>query len=167
MPRLVLPIALGAIFVSTAALGASAPRESWGKAGVSLDQYREDAVLCGRQAYYLDVSETPAAKALVRASSQIENLPSNINENNFQPVSGAEAIAMAVQGARPEQRFREIAALQKSTLENCLTSLGYVRFRLTEEQRDHLSKLRSGTPERHAYLHSLASDPKILSTQHS
>jgi len=165
MSRILVPVILGAILFSTGASGASAPRESWGKADVSLDQYREDAVLCGRQAYYLDVSNTPAAKALVRASSQIENLPSNINENNFQPVSGAEAITMAVQGARPEQRFREIAALQKSTLENCLTSLGYVRFRLTEAQRDHLSKLRGGSPERHAYLHSLASDPKILSAQ--
>ena len=147
-------------------LASSAPKESWGKAGVSLDQYREDAVMCGRQAYSLDVSDTPAAKALVRASSLIENLPSNINETALQPVSGVEAITMAVQGARPEQRFREIAVLQKSTLEKCLTSLGYVRFRLTEEQRGHLSKLHAGTPERHAYLHSLASDPKILSTQH-
>lgn len=167
MPRAFVPVVLGAILFSPAALAASAPRESWGKAGVSLDRYREDAVLCGRQAYYLDVSDTLAAKALARASSQIENLPSNINETTSQPVSGAEAIAMAVQGARPEQRFREIAALQKSALEKCLTSLGYVRFRLTEEQRGHLSKLRGGTPERHAYLHSLASDPKILSTQHS
>ena len=167
MSRILAPLVLGVLLVSTAAHAASAPRESWGKADVSLDRYREDAVLCGRQAYYLDVSDTPAAKALVRASSQIENLPSNINENALQAMSGVEAITMAVQGARPEQRFREIAALQKTTLEKCLTSLGYVRFRLTEEQRDHLSTLHSGTPERHAYLHSLASDPKILSTQHS
>ena len=147
--------------MSAPAFAALAPRDSWGKAGVSLDQYRADAVMCGRRGYYLDVSKTSAAQTLVKASSQIENLMMGGGSN-----TGLDPIVMAVQGARPEQQFRAIATLQKTTVETCLSDLGYVRFRLTDAQRDQLEKLRAGTPERHAYLHSLASDPKILSTQH-
>jgi hypothetical protein len=154
------PLVIACMTLSIPAVAALAPRESWGKAGVSLEQYRADAVMCGRKAYYLDVSKTEAAQALVKASDRIESLMMGGGSNtNLDP------IVMAVQGARPEQRFREIAALQKSTVATCLTDLGYVRFRLTEDQREHLEKLRAGTPERHAYLHGLASDPKILSTQ--
>jgi hypothetical protein len=147
--------------ISAPALAAFAPRDSWGKAGVSLDQYRADAVMCGRRGYHLDVSGTHAAQTLVKASSQIENLMMGGGSN-----TGLDPIVMAVQGARPEQQFRAIATLQKTTVDGCLTDLGYVRFRLTDAQRDQLEKLRAGTPERHAYLHSLASDAKILSTQH-
>ena len=160
MPGRYLLVALGIVGLAAPAFAASAPRESWGKAGVSLAQYRADAVMCGRKAYYLDVSKTEAAQALVKASDRIESLMMGGGSNtNLDP------IVMAVQGARPEQRFREIAALQQSTVATCLSELGYVRFRLTHDQRERLEKLRAGTPERHAYLHGLASDPKILSTQ--
>ena len=35
---------------------------SWGKPGVTIEQYRQDAVECGRAGYYLDVSKTETAQ---------------------------------------------------------------------------------------------------------
>jgi hypothetical protein len=38
------------------------PMTSWGKASVAFDTYRADAVECGREGYFADVSDTEAAK---------------------------------------------------------------------------------------------------------
>jgi hypothetical protein len=49
--------------------------------------------------------------------------------------------------------------------EQCLMQRGYSKFRLTDEQRKRLSKLRAGSDERRAYLYGLASDPAVLQSQ--
>src|SRR5437763_14365109 len=59
---------------------APAPQESWGKAGISLAQYRQDALECGLKGHYADVSNTQDAKELVRASRRLDNL-----QNTFAP----------------------------------------------------------------------------------
>src|SRR5438309_11050074 len=58
----------------TAALAAPAPTQSWGKVGISLAQYRQDALECGLKGYYTDVSQTEAAKTLGTASRRLDNL---------------------------------------------------------------------------------------------
>ena len=46
---------------------------SWGKAGVTLTQYRADAIACGQNAAATDLSNTDPAKALVIGSRLIGN----------------------------------------------------------------------------------------------
>ena len=157
-----------AVTLSTSAFSASEPRESWGKAGVSLIQYQDDAVACASRAYYQDVAQTDGAKRLVEASRRIDSLASfatGVGQPYFTNPA-VTAIARTVEAARPDKAYREVAALQQSTLDTCLSQRGYVRFRLTEDQRQRLGKLRNGSPERRAYLHSLASDAAILAAQH-
>ena len=47
----------------------------------------------------------------------------------------------------------------------CLRERGYRQFRLTDDQRRQLRRLRHGTDERRAFLHSLASNPRVLEAQ--
>ena len=59
---------------TTVAWGASRDIEtSWGKAGVSLTQYRLDGGVCAARAITLDISGTPAAQRMVLASRAIDN----------------------------------------------------------------------------------------------
>ena len=136
----------------------SAPVTSWGKAGVSFEQYRADAVTCGKAGYYRDVSDSKAAQAFVKGSRMIDTALSTGADPGID-------VARVVEGVRPELRMREVGALLMGGVEQCLVGLGYSRFRLTEEQRDEAEKLKVGTPERHAYLHRLASDADVLARQ--
>ena len=65
----------------------------------------------------------------------------------------------------PERQFAKAGDILESALERCLREHGYRKFKLTSEQRHRLSKLRVGSDARHAYLHSLASDPEVLTRQ--
>ena len=67
-----------------------------------------------------------------------------------------------VEFTRPQHRINQVRDLMRVAMDTCLTELGYTRFRLTEAQRERLSHLRYGQPERHAFLHNLASDPAVL-----
>ena len=63
------------------AFAAPAPQESWGKAGVSLAQYRQDLLECGLKGHYTDVSNTQDAKVLVDASRQLDTMQSTFVPN--------------------------------------------------------------------------------------
>lgn len=127
--------------------------KSWGKPGVSLEQYRADAVACGRQAASLDLSWSNPARALVLASRLIDN------------AADIQAAGDALRIASPERNVAKAGDLIHSALDHCLVEHGYRQFRLTGEQRHRLAKLPTGSIERHTYLHSLASDPVILASQ--
>ena len=60
--------------LASASFAAPAPQESWGKVGISLAQYRQDALECGLKGHYTDVSNTQDAKELVTASRRLDNL---------------------------------------------------------------------------------------------
>ena len=146
------------------------PRISWGKPGVSLDDYHADTLTCGRRAAYMDVSHTSGAQALVVASNQIEGLYELANTSGaggtLDDVAGYyNQIAHAKEAARPAQRIGQVRGVMQGTLDDCLIANGYHRFRLTDDQRHRLGKLRHGSDERRAYLHRLASDPAILTAQ--
>src|SRR5690242_21832587 len=70
--RRLFAVSLASAMFATAAAGAPAPQESWGKAGITLAQYRQDALECGLKGYYTDIAQTDDAKALVKASKQLD-----------------------------------------------------------------------------------------------
>jgi hypothetical protein len=136
-----------------ARLVAPARSISWGKAGVSLETYRSDAIACGRQAAALDLRDTGPAKSLVLASRLIEN------------ATDVDSASNAMWIASPERNIGKAGDLIKAALDQCLIEKGYRQFRLSDAQRKKLAKLPTGSLERHTYLHSLASNPDILTRQ--
>lgn len=160
-PALLL-FALTAIAVPA---NAARPTISWGKPGVTLDEYRADAVACGVQGAFHDVSKTEPAKAVIAAQEW--------NDRNLNmPMNGAgmdmaEQQQRMVQRFRPEQRLAQVQTLLVSQTERCLFDRGYHPFRLTKEQDRTLRRLKLGSPARHTYLHGLAADPAVLQAQQS
>ncbi|HEX5183063.1 MAG TPA: hypothetical protein VFW19_07910 [Allosphingosinicella sp.] len=168
--------AFTAAFLATTAVAAEAPRNmSWGKAGVSLDQYRTDAAECAYQAVSLDVSGTQAAHMLVRASRELDqvadtawmDLPS-FGSAPMSGIGGNGGIAwqQTINKYRPGEQFAAIRDLQYRTLTSCLSGRGYSRFQLTADQAAQLRHLKRGSDARRAYLHGLASDPQVMERQH-
>lgn len=146
------------------ASSASARRDAavtWGKAGVTLSRYREDAMFCNRLGAYRDITKAEPTKRFLRAwRLQEENM-------NMPRASGAsfEEQVRITRTYRPERQMDQIGAFQLSATERCLTERGYTRFRLTKEQARLLRRYAKGTPSRHAYLHSIASDQTVLTDQ--
>jgi hypothetical protein len=153
---------------------------SWGKPGVSMAEYRRDAIECGRSGYYLDVSHTEAAGVFKDASRQLEAneaaLPSTASlmsdPNPVMRLSAMNSVmnivsrsAHIVESARPQERIHAIGTLMQGTVDECLRRRGYVRFKLTREQRSQLQHLHLGSPARHDYLFRLSADPAVLSAQ--
>jgi len=160
--RPALPCAVALAFLLSAPLiAAKTEATSWGKPGVSIDQYRTDAITCGRAGYYMDVSHTEAAHVFKDATGQLA-----ANE------SGLTGAAMAAADGPPQERV--LAAMEVADIANrsshikiddCLKARGYTRFRLTPAQRRQLSRLHYGSAERHIYLYRLATDPAVLRSQ--
>jgi hypothetical protein len=150
-------------------------RTSWGKPGVSLAQYRADAVTCGQHASGMDLAGTGPARALALASRRMEAEPNAtpmaVQDPRQAPGAAMDPLAMAgaapsaMQMAGPERQIAKAGDMMKVELERCLASLGYREFRLTADQRRKLSKLPVGSVARHAFLHQLASDPDVLARQ--
>jgi hypothetical protein len=159
---------------------APAPEESWGKAGVSLAQYRQDALDCALKGHYLDISQSDDAKAFVKGSRELDavttgaSAPAVAGANGMgasttdsvdQMVEYANQQQRIVESVRPEHRFHSIKRMLVDRTAQCLASLGYTKFRLTDEQRHRLRKLKFGSDERRAYLYNLGSNPMVLQTQ--
>ena len=152
---------------------ARTPFDTWGKAGVSFEDYRSDALSCGRSAYYADVSETDHAKAFVIGTRRLQAAddhgmgpagasPEEDMSRTVQLAARSEQIRASV---RPERRMRELQAALVSIVERCLEERGYSRFRLTTEQQAALRHFDKGSLERHRFLHRLASDAGVLASQ--
>lgn len=155
---------------STPAFATDARVTSWGNSGVSFEQYRRDAVECGRQGYYLDVSDTEAAHVFREASHKLDSNDTDLaaaamagdRDRTMNIVASSSRI---VEGTRPQKRLREVRDLLAETVAACLTGRGYRRFQLTSAQQARLHRLPVGSPERHSYLYSLASDARVLGAQ--
>jgi len=169
-----------ACLLSAPALCARTEPVSWGKPGVSIEQYRRDAVECGRAGYYLDVSETEAAHVFKAATGQLQaneaSLPSLAMLAGDGPPEERRAAALEVgdivgrsahivDATRPQERIKAVGTLMQGTVDDCLRQRGYIRFRLTEAQRKQLGRLHLGSPARHAYLYELATNPAVLKDQ--
>jgi hypothetical protein len=156
-----------AAFCAGAATAAPAPETSWGKAGVTLRDYREDATRCLSLVEHLDLTGTRPADALIQGTRRIESIYAQEGGEQMSdtPVQPGSRIMNVVEFTRPQHQINEIRDLMRVAMDACLTELGYSRFRLTETQREALRRLRYGRAERHAYLHRLASDPAVLAAQ--
>ena len=179
--RYLFAVSACALIIGAPASSATAPKESWGKAGVTLTQYRQDALYCGLRGYYTDISQTDDAKAFVKASKQLDavtsggaSAPMTVDSSATGPNTTNSVDQLAqyaatqqhiVESIRPDERFKSIKKTLVSTDEECLAGRGYSKFALTDEQRKALSKLKDGSDARRAYLYSLASDPEILQNQ--
>lgn len=163
-------ILLGFVLVSAAVTAGNAAAQtraiqtSWGKPGISFAQYRADAIECGVAGHYTDISQTEAAKVFVAGSRRIDNLLDN-NTDPATAMNNAIESGRVVEAVRPAERRKEIKGTLVSAVEQCLASRGYQRFRLSDEQRDKLRKMKDGSEQRHAYLHRLARSPTVLRAQ--
>jgi hypothetical protein len=178
--RLLFAVSALSVVAAASASASAAPQDSWGKLGISFAQYRQDALYCGKQGYTRDISKTDDAKAFVSASKQLDAITpgaptSTVSSSSStgpatdnsidQMVEYADQQQHIIDSIHPEQRFRSIKQTLLSTVDQCLTSRGYSRFRLTDGQRKQLSRLKAGSDERKHYLYSLASDPAVLQSQ--
>ena len=130
-------------------------QKSWGKDGVSLEQYWADSTECAQAAADLDLAGTKPAKALA--------FWTRLGNGNMPPNNYAD-IFMSVR-INPEVQWNRAATIMRHELDGCLAGRGYVKFELTDDQYEMLRQLEAGSLERRTYLHSLASDPEILAAQ--
>src|SRR4051812_38226619 len=146
-------IPLVALVLPASANSAPAPEESWGKAGVSLAQYRQDALDCALRGHYLDISQSDDAKAFVKGSRELDAVTNGASAPAINGASGmgpsttdsvdqmveyANRQQRIVESVRPEQRFHSIKRMLVDRAAQCLANRGYSKFRLTDEQRHEL-----------------------------
>lgn len=178
--RHLFAVSLATGIIAASATAAPAPKESWGKAGITLAQYRQDSLECGLKGYYTDISKTDDAKAFVNASKQLDaittgaSVPMTVESNGTGPDATNTLDQMAqyadeqqhiVDNVRPDERFKSIKKTLESAADQCLISRGYSKFELTDEQRHALRHLKAGSDQRRQYLYSLASNPAVLQSQ--
>ncbi|QZH76313.1 MAG: hypothetical protein JY451_07190 [Erythrobacter sp.] len=173
MRTLILP---SLAFAASLAAPAQAQDASWGLAGVSIEDYRTDAVECATQAYYTDLSQTEDAEVFRRATSRLEALEGTAGTGDAAggafaggidslTLQRAQQEAQIVESTRADRRFRDLREILQDELEACLIERGYRQFALTAEQREALEDLDRGSDARRTYLHSLASDSAVLDAQ--
>jgi hypothetical protein len=176
-----LPFVVLVALASPAAAAKWAITESWGKPGVTFEQYRADSVACTEQGYYLDVSKTDEAKAFVTASKQLDSLQGatqmQVPPGNPDPLAGptvdaaTDAVSLArnqesiIRSIDPDSKIKTLKQKMQTPVDRCLAAHGYRKFRLTAAQTKRLGKMKVGSAARHQYLYSLASDAAIVSAQ--
>lgn len=57
----------------------------------------------------------------------------------------------------PDQRLKEVQAVQVGDVERCLTERGYAKFTLTDRQDRELKRYPKGSDARRQFLYRLAS----------
>lgn len=114
------------------------PDVSWGKAGVSFADYKQDALYCS--AYGTVYALNAPAWGLTRDGDLWD------------------AIVMHYQN-------RDFVRLGQGDVEHCLAMRGYSRFHLTPDETAHLATLQAGSEARRRYLYSLGSDPQVLAAR--
>jgi len=160
--RKTVAVAAIAFGISTLSLSTSASartisaghHKSWGKQGVSLEQYWADSAECAQAAADIDLEGTKPARALAFWTRLLDG---NMGPNHLAHIP--------MPRFKPEVQWNQAATIMRNALEGCLAGRGYVKFELTDEQDLQLDRLEPGSPERRSYLHSLASDPDVLATQ--
>lgn len=160
---------------------ASSPGDiSWGKPGVSLDQYATDATQCTDASSNVPVSIKPGTLRQMDALSSARlldittQLAHDPNANPMAMVTDMTFTKSQDDIARRSNTFGgQYVAIAKAdvtdelqaALDACLTERGYVRIRLDAAQTKALSRLKRHGAERTAYLHALDSDAAIVARQ--
>ena len=179
-------LAIAAALAAAPATAQPKPVDSWGRAGVAYETYRNDSLECGLLGHNADVSRTRQAEDFVRATRQMEGADNaNFTSPSASAAPAADGVAMTAGAAqavdmanararqyeqirrsiRPEQRMKELKQGMVGVVEDCLRERGYVQFRLTDDQRETLSHLDRGSEERREFLYHLASNAEVLRAQ--
>lgn len=153
------------------ASAALAPVISWGKAGIAFEDYRRDAIACGKQGATTSMAERREFGAVMLGLNRQEmdididrSLPPSATRDD--PTEKlARDYALNAARSRQEPRVKALQAFLEDAVKTCLTDKGYVRFALTPDQAAALAKHRKGSEGRFRYLHALASSDAILSRQ--
>jgi hypothetical protein len=187
MNKFILSVSASVMLLACASTQDSAAT-SWGKPGVSFLDYWTDSAECALAAAATPAqggsdidpvaSESNYAQAGRTASVTGASAGGGVptpgagGPNDLAPVSGGGAevhtnmydVASRVQyNAALAQRNADMARMAAG--ERCLTDRGYRKFALTPAQLDALDALPEGARARREYLHSLAADPEIQSSQ--
>jgi hypothetical protein len=155
----------------------AAPQVVWAKAGVSAEQYRGDALECGKKGLARNIGDSEEVKTLARASKRLEAIDARAQAAMGQgagPMGQADLAADAmsrsnqeqgvIAAARPEQQYAGIKNMMFEVVRGCMTDRGYAKIVLTDNQRKEYDGIKGGDMRR-AYIHKLASDPHLLETQ--
>jgi hypothetical protein len=134
---------------------------SWGRAGVSLASYHEDALDCANRAYGVQVQMQPYGPASSAWAGAF--LPAAI-WTSLTPGRIPIYTTTYVEGYRHAAWMDTVEQLQ-AVVDSCLTEKGYQRFRLTSGQLRTLRHFQQGSGEREQFLHSLGSNAQVLSAQ--
>ena len=131
------------------------PYVSWGKEGVSFEQYRAESIECGRAGAGRDLQRQQAVKDVIHGAHFQDSALDRGDTVEYAMIY--------------DRNFRgnvaKVQAFMVSGVEECLFNSGYVPFVLTRAQENRLSRYRKGSPERFRYLHELSIDPKVLREQ--
>jgi hypothetical protein len=164
-----------AIALSSAVFGPAnakpAPVVSWGKPGVSFDDYRKDSIECGERGATTSMKGRGEFDAVVLGLSRQDtdmdiarSLPPSLTQED-----PAQKLARdyALNGAksRPEPKVRALQKFLVDNVEACLSEKGYVRFSLTPAQAAELGGYKKGSDGRFRYLHALARDEAVIVRQ--
>jgi hypothetical protein len=140
---------------------------SWGKAGVSKQDYGNDVGMCtGFAAQASSGSGVNTAGGVsgknsgAGSSAAVEGGGGTVAGGTYQGMASSDY----AQRAATQQRSQEMAAKRAKTdaYKSCLTERGYKEFTLSAEQRAHLATLKPGSNEYHEYLYSLGTDPAVV-----
>ena len=160
IPRFaMLGLAVIALASSPAVAVGKRSSESWGRAGVSLAAYHNDALECANRAYGIQVQMRPYGATDASFGVLPFALWANMTAGRVPIYTTTFA-----EGFRHAALMDTVEQLQ-SVVDSCLTERGYQRFRLTSAQSRALRHLPQGSAEREQYLHRLGSDAQVLHTQ--
>lgn len=155
------------------------PMVAWGKANISYDQYRDEALECGKVGLAADIDHSDPVNTLRTAATQLSEVdqrwsmahgsnaitwPNSGNQIQADAMARAQEEQSIEMGAQPKTQYARIKDLMFVEVRKCMTARGFSRFALTEAQRAEMSALK-GKDLRRQYLYKLASNPEVLDKQ--
>ena len=132
---------------------------SWGKLGVSYDEYRKDAFECTYTSFK-DVQQKQSSMPLQFDAPVIYYGPNN-------SIDYGATLNAFLFSHRVQMMIRQAnanGALQEA-IDGCLLRRSYRPFRLNRLQAVELKTHKHGTEQRHRFLYALASNSGVLDQQ--
>lgn len=128
------------------------PTTTWGKSGISFDDYRRDARDCALQGAKADIRKWQPTKSVVAATREQDRILENqtLSPNNPM-IDYAMVYHRSIRG-----NVAEVQQTMVGVLETCLIDRGYREVVLDRGQERQLRKLKWGTEARARYLYALA-----------
>jgi len=127
---------------------------TWGKPGVSFEQYRIDSVECAIEGSSYDVEASKEYEEIDRGLKAQYRILELANGDQFDRIRD---YTMTYQ-RNLRGGVADIQATMVDRVQMCLRARDYKEFALTQTQASKLASYRKGTEPRFRYLHSLASD---------